>query len=147
MERAGVSCPVNGKPVNEIVVRMIAMQVIFIVLTALYLQNAYVAALLFLDFGFRAFGIASFSLLRYIAQKTVTHFQLGFKATNEAPKKFAATVGFFVVGAFSTALFFQWTLSAGIIGGLLLLFASLEALFGICVGCILYQQLTRFKLV
>ncbi|MNK08336.1 hypothetical protein D3C87_262690 [compost metagenome] len=147
MEQAGASCPVNGKQVNEIVIRMIAMQVIFIVLAALYFQNAYIAVLLFLDFGFRAFGIGQLSLLRYIAQKTVSHFQLGFKATNEAPKKFAATVGFFVVGALSAALFFHLTLPAGIIGGLLLLFASLEALFGICVGCILYQQLARFKLV
>lgn len=147
MERPGASCPVNGKQVNEIVIRMIAMQVIFIVLAALYLQNAYIAALLFLDFGFRAFGIGQFSFLRYSAQKTVTHFQLGFKAANEAPKKFAATIGFFVVGALTAALFFQLTLSAGIIGGMLLLFASLEALFGICVGCIVYQQLARFKLV
>ena len=147
MERAGASCPVNGKQVNEIVIRMIAMHVVFSILAALYFQNAYIAALLFFDFGFRAFGIGRFSLLRYSAQKTVTHFQLGYKATNEAPKKFAATVGFVVVGMFSAALFLELTLPAGIIGGILLLLASLEALFGICVGCIIYQQLARFKMV
>jgi hypothetical protein len=100
---------------------------------------------LLIDFGFRAFGLSTYSPLKSIAQKTVTHFQLGYKATNEAPKKFAAAIGFFVVGTFSALLFFQFTLFASIIGGCLLLFASLEALCGICVGCIVYQQLARFR--
>ncbi|WP_367183814.1 DUF4395 family protein [Fluviicola sp.] len=28
---------------------------------------------------------------------------------------------------------------------MLLLFASLEAGFGLCIGCIVYQQLARFR--
>ena len=144
-EVVGLSCPVNDKQVNEIVIRLVAMQVLFIAATALYFQNFYIAILLFVDFGFRAFGFSQISPLKYIAQKTVTHFQLGYKATNEAPKKFAATIGFVVVGLFSLLLFLEYSLSAGIIGGFLLLFASLESFFGICVGCMVYQQLARFR--
>jgi hypothetical protein len=145
MEKVGLSCPVNDKQVNEIVIRLVAMEVIFVAVTALYFQNGYIAILLFLDFGFRAFGFGQLSPLKFIAQKTVTHFQLGYKATNEAPKKFAATVGFFVVGSFVLLLFLEYFLSASIIGGFLLLFASLESIFGICVGCMMYQQLARFR--
>lgn len=145
MEKAGISCPVNDKQVNEIVVRLIAMQVIFIGSAALYFQSWHIAGLLFADFGLRAFGFGQISPLKYIAQKSVTHFQLGYKATNEAPKKFAATVGFFVVGIFSLLLFLEFSISASIIGGFLLLFAVLESGFGICVGCMMYQQLARFR--
>lgn len=146
-EVIGASCLINEKQVNEIVIRMIAMQVVFVGLAALYFQNPYIAGFLFADFGLRAFGMNQWSPLKYAAQKTVTHFQLGYKATNEAPKKFAATVGFFVVGVFTVLLIFQFFVSASLVGGILLLFASLEAGFGLCVGCIIYQQLTRFKLI
>ncbi|MGV3613615.1 MAG: DUF4395 domain-containing protein [Fluviicola sp.] len=145
MEKVGLSCPVNDKQVNEIVVRLVAMQVVFIGATALYFQSWQISALLVADFGLRAFGFSQLSPLKYLAQKSVTHFQLGYKATNEAPKKFAAAVGFSVVGLFSLLLFLEFSLSAGIIGGFLLLFASLESFFGICVGCIIYQQLARFR--
>ncbi|MNJ83106.1 hypothetical protein D3C87_05200 [compost metagenome] len=141
-EVIGASCPINEKQVNEIVIRMIAMEVVFIGLVALYFQNPYIAGLLFADFGLRAFGMNQWSPLKYAAQKTVTHFQLGYKATNEAPKKFAATMGFFVVGVFTGLLFFQFFVSASLVGGILLLFASLEAGFGLCVGCIIYQKLS-----
>ncbi|WP_343634692.1 DUF4395 domain-containing protein [Fluviicola sp.] len=145
MEKAGLSCPVNDKQVNEFVIRMVAMQVIFIAVTALYFQNALIAGLLLIDFGTRAFGFSQFSPLKYIAQKTVTHFHLGYKATNEAPKKFAAGVGFVVVGLFITLLLLEYAIPASIIGGLLILFAGLESVFGICVGCMMYQQLARFR--
>lgn len=145
MEKVSLSCPVNDKQVNEIVVRLVAMQVIFIAATAIYFQSWHIAVLLVADFGMRAFGFSQLSPLKYLAQKTVTHFQLGYKATNEAPKKFAATVGFFVVGFFSILLFFGFFLYAGIIGGFLLLFAALESFFGICVGCMMYQHLARFR--
>lgn len=146
-EGVGVSCPVNDKQVNEIVVRMIAMQVVFAGLAALYFQNPYIAGFLFADFGLRAFGMNQWSPLKYLAQKTVTHFQLGYKATNEAPKKFAAAIGFFVVGLFTVLLFFQFFVSASLVGGILLLFASLEAGFGFCVGCIIYQKLSTWGLI
>lgn len=140
-EEVGISCPVNDRRVNEIVIRMIAMQVVFIGLATLYFQNPFIAGFLFVDFGLRAFGLNQWSPLKYLAQKTVTHFQLGYKATNEAPKKFAASIGFFVVGLFTVLLFFQCFVSASLVGGILLLFASLEAGFGLCVGCIIYQKL------
>ena len=145
MEKTGLSCPVNGRQVNEIVIRLVAMQVIFAVVTALYFQSACIATLLWIDFGVRAFGFSHLSPLKYIAQKTVTHFQLGYKATDEAPKKFAAAVGFAVVGLFLTLLFLEYVIPASIIGGLLILFAGLESVFGICVGCMIYQQFTRFR--
>jgi hypothetical protein len=145
MEKTGLSCPVNDKQVNEIVIRLVAMQVIFAVVTALYFQSAYIAALLCIDFGVRAFGFSHLSPLRYIAQKTVTHFQLGYKASNEAPKKFAATVGFVVMASLTVLLLLEYSFAATIIGGFLLLFATLESAFGICVGCMVYQQLARFR--
>ena len=131
MEKVGLSCPVNDKQVNDIVIRLVAMQVIFIGATALYFQSWHIAALLFADFGLRAFGFDQLSPLKYVARKTVTHFHLGYKATNEAPKKFAALVGFFVVGFFSALLFLGFSLFANVIGGFLLLFAALESGFGI----------------
>lgn len=147
MEKVGANCPINGKQVNEIVVRMIAMQVVFLVFTAWWFQNPLISGLLVLDFGLRAFGFSRYSPLRFLAQKTVLHFQLGYKAADEAPKKFAAAIGFFVAILLTALLQLHFAVSASLIGGILLLFASLEAGFGICVGCILYRQLGRFHII
>lgn len=146
-EVIGANCPVNDKQVNEIVVRLIAMQVVFVGFAALYFQNPFISVFLLIDFAMRAFGFGQGSPLRYTAQKTVTHFQLGYKATNEAPKRFAATIGFFVSTIFTALLLFQFFVSASIVEGILLLFASLEAGFGICVGCIMYQKLNSWGLI
>lgn len=64
MEKVGLSCPVNSKQVNEIVIRLVALQVVFLAAIAMIFQNQYLAFVLLADFGLRAFGFSLYSPLK-----------------------------------------------------------------------------------
>jgi hypothetical protein len=143
MEPVGVSCPVNGVRVNESVVRLIAAQVIVLGLLAWWLEQPFITLFLLIDFGFRAFDVARFSLLRQVALGLSVLFKLPAKPTDAAPKQFAALLGLVVVASLLSAQLLDLQLIALIIIGLLVVFATLESVFSFCVGCIIYQLLPR----
>ena len=124
---------------DENVTRLIALQVIIIVLLVLFNHRIYLIYILISDFAIRAFTYLP-SPLAFVA-KTVSNL-LGLKPQLifGAPKKFAAAVGF--VFSLAIAVFTVTEVNAAyIIGGILMLFAFLEAAFKICVGCYVYNSL------
>jgi hypothetical protein len=134
-----VSCPVSSERINENVVRLIALFVAIIGVSSLLFVNFYTIIFLMFDFAIRAFTSGKFSLLKFIALKLFKLFSLPTKLTDLAPKKFAATLGFvfcLVIGVFY--LFNQIEIAIGLTV-ILLIFAILESVFAICVGCYVYS--------
>ena len=143
MERVGVSCPVNGTRINEHVVRLIAAQVIILGATAWWFEQPLITLFLLIDFGFRAFDGARFSLLRQLAFGLTLLFKLTPKPTDAAPKQFAALLGLLVIATFLFSQLIDLPITALIIVSLLIVFATLESVFSFCVGCVMYQLLPR----
>lgn len=145
METVGKSCPINGKKVNETVVRLIAGQVVLLTALSVLTGFYWITALLLVDFALRAFFQGKGSVLRITAGAIAGSLRLAPKPTDEAPKRFAASIGFSVVLSLLIIQFFEIPFAAYIIGGALIGFALLESVFAVCVGCIFYQQLTQFS--
>lgn len=143
MESVGVSCPVNGVRVNEYVVRLIAAQVIVLGATAWWFEQPLITLFLLIDFGFRAFDAARFSLLRQLALGLTVLFKLTPKPTDAAPKQFAALLGLLVIATFLLSQLIDLQITAAVIVSLLMIFATLESVFSFCVGCVMYQLLPR----
>lgn len=141
METQGLSCPVSGKKVDETVVRLIAAQVVIGTLIAVWQNWYWLTALLLIDFGIRAFTSYPFSLLRLNAVKINRVLDFQGKVQDEAPKKFAAGIGFGMMLLLLIAQAAGWIMTAGALGFTLIGFASLEWLFSVCVGCYLFQWL------
>ena len=134
-----ISCPVSSERINENVVRLIASMVAIIGAISLLFVNYYPIIFLMIDFAARAFTSGKFSLLKFIALKLFKLFSLPTKLTDLAPKKFAATLGFvfcLVIGIFY--LFNQIEIAIGLTV-VLIVFAILESVFAICVGCYVYS--------
>ncbi|RZK57638.1 MAG: DUF4395 domain-containing protein [Pedobacter sp.] len=134
-----ISCPVSSERINENVVRLIALMVAIIGIYSLLFADFYAIIFLLIDFGIRSFTSGKFSLLKFIALKLFKLFSLPTKLTDLAPKKFAATLGFvfcLVIGVFY--LFSQIYIALGLTV-VLLIFAILESVFAICVGCYVYS--------
>ena len=72
---------------------------------------------------------------------------LSERPTDEAPKLFAARMGFQVVVILLASQIFQLDMATWILGGMLAFFAFLESALAICVGCIVYQQLVSLKII
>ncbi|MGN7986992.1 DUF4395 domain-containing protein [Pedobacter sp. 22226] len=139
-----LSCPVSVERINENVVRIIAFMVAVIAITCIIFSNYWAIVFLIFDFALRAFTTGKFSVLKFIAIKISDGLELSPKMKDLAPKKFAATLGFvFCLLITATFLLSFYTLAL-ILTAIMTVFALLESLFAICVGCYIYSFLQVF---
>ena len=138
-------CPVDFITINENQVRFTAAGVLLSAL--LYLLTGYWWIILFLliDFTLRAVNKGKISPLNLLSGLIVKTFNIGFKPTDRAPKRFAAKIGvtltFIALGLLWTG-FPTLTFSLLII---LVLFSFMESVFAFCAGCLLYSLLRKFS--
>lgn len=134
-------CPTDGVQINEINVRLLAGLVLLTALT--YLSTGWLALplLLTIDFGLRSFDLGRYSPFGNIARGLVAAFRLGYKGTDQAPKRFAARIGL-VFGLLITGLHLA-LISTLIPTSVLATFAALESLVGFCAGCHVYTFYVR----
>lgn len=125
---------------DEHITRLVATQVIAILLLTFLSYGVYIAGILVVDFGLRAFTYLT-SPLAFIAKFTSNELKLKPKPVFVAPKKFAASIGFVFSLAILTLLLLKYVSIAHIVAILLIFFAFLEAVFKICVGCYVHSWL------
>lgn len=133
-----VSCPISAERVNESVIRIVALLVAIIAIVCIAFDNYYAMIFLMVDFAIRAFTSGKWSVLKAIALQVFKVFSLPTKMTDLAPKKFAATLGFVFCILISAVYVLQFDLAALVLTSVLLVFAVLESVFAICVGCYVY---------
>lgn len=140
-----LSCPVSHIMVNGNRVRIIAL---FVFLSSLiYLLAPFwpVPAFLSIDFFLRAFGIGLYSPLNAASGWIVKTLSIANKPIDQAPKLFAAQLGFvFSVLLLTSTLFLPPTTSY-IIAATLILFSFLESALGFCAGCHVYTILKKIR--
>ena len=124
--------------IDENVTRLVALQVVIILLISLIIKQGYLIYFLTIDFAIRAFTFWP-SPLGLLAKAAAKIFNLKPKPIFAAPKKFAALVGFLFTAAISTFILTSAVSIVYILGAILLLFAFLEAAFGVCAGCYVYN--------
>lgn len=134
-----VSCPISAERVNENVIRIIALMVSAIAIVCILSGNYYAMLFLLVDFAVRAFTSGYFSLLKQIAIQIANLLSLPKKMTDLAPKKFAATLGLGFCLLISSVYLLQFHTAAILLTSILLIFATLEGVFAICVGCYVYS--------
>ena len=139
-----LSCPISAERINENVVRIIAFIVAVIAITCVVFSNYWAIVFLLFDFALRAFTTGKFSLLKFIAIKIADGLSLSPKMKDLAPKKFAATLGFGFCLLITAVFIFDFYNAALIFTSIMIVFALLESLFAICVGCYIYSFLQIF---
>lgn len=124
--------------VNETVVRIIAAFVVIFGIVTIYTSWVYVPIFLTIDFFLRGFtGIRS--PFAFIANLIAQTLGLKEKFIFAPPKRFAAQVGFVFSLTIATLLLLQFVYAAMAVAIVLLACAILESVFGICVGCYVYD--------
>ena len=134
-----VSCPISAERVNENVVRIIAMLAALITLSCIVMGNYWAMLFLVVNFGTRAFTTGKQSLLKAIALLLFKWLSLPQKMKDLAPKKFAASMGFVFCLLISGVYLLNFPSLAMGLGIVLIVFALLESVFAICVGCYIYS--------
>lgn len=140
-----ISCPISNEKVNENVVRLIAFIVALIAICCISFSNYWVMLFLTFDFAVRAFTSGKLSMLKFIALNISKAFNLKPKMTDLAPKKFAATMGFVFCLLITATFILSFSTASLILTSIMIIFALLESLFRVCVGCYVYSFLQLMK--
>jgi len=140
-----LSCPISVERINENVVRIIAFMVAIIAVCCILFSNYWAIFFLAFDFGMRAFTNGKLSFLKFFAMKISKAMNLNPKLTDLAPKKFAATMGFVFCLLITATFIFNFFPGAIILTSVMTIFALLESLFAICIGCYVYTFLQILK--
>jgi hypothetical protein len=133
-----LECPVDRIPVNQNKIRLIALLVWGLAVTFWFTQSAFIVALLVADFALRAFGLQQYSPLAFVAGIIIKLFKIKNKPTDQAPKRFAARLGFAITLILLAFVFTGMAIVVNAITLMLIFFSFLESFLGICVGCHIY---------
>src|ERR1700744_3524544 len=88
-----LECPVEFVAINENKARLTAFFVLLLVLIFLFTNLWIIPAFLVADFSIRASVFGKYSLLGILADAIIKQGGIKYKATDRAPKRFAAGVG------------------------------------------------------
>lgn len=133
------ACPVSLKTVNEHRVRLTAFFVLAAFSFFLYTRFWPLLLLLLADFLLRATGFGKYSVFHFLSGRVLGYFNREPKMVDQAPKQFAARIGFtltlLIIATFATG----FTSTSFILSAAIIFFAFLESFFGFCTGCYLYN--------
>ncbi len=137
-------CPIEGTLINEPTVRVVAGLVAITAAVGVYFQSPIIFLFLAFDFFVRGFDKKEWSLFRYFGIKTVTFIDIKEKLIDSGGKKFASKVGFILSSILTLSAFLQFSTIVYTLGGILVLFATLESALAYCVGCKIYTLINKF---
>ena len=123
---------------NENTVRIVALLVVIATLVTLAYSWVFLAAIIAVDFALRSFTRVT-SPLAYIAKSVSRYLKLKSKPIFAPPKKFAAALGFIFSVLIALFLYLNLLIPAYITGLILIICATLESAFNICLGCYVYN--------
>ncbi len=136
-------------PVNETSARTVAGVVAVLAAVTVAFHQPWLLAVLAYGFVARALTGPTLSPLGFVATRVVTpRLRVRHRYSPGPPKRFAQTIG----ALFTTAaalLYFVAGLhvEAYVLAGIIVLFATLESALGICVGCAVFKQLMRLRVI
>lgn len=135
-------------PVNEKAARTVAAGVVVISVLTLVTGWWWLTVPLALGFIARVLAGPRLSPLGWLAMTVIAPRLGGLRLSPGPPKRFAQLIGaIFSTAAAVLALGFSHTLAAGIVLGVLLVFATLEAALGFCAGCFVFGHLMRVGVI
>jgi hypothetical protein len=132
-------------PVNEISARLVAAGVVVMSLTAITLDLPWLTAVIAYGFAARVLTGPTLSPLGQLVTRGITpRLPLEPRPVPGPPKRFAQGIGAALsVTAALLALGFALHTEAYVVLGVVVVAATLESVFGYCVGCKLFALLMR----
>ncbi|OGI01305.1 MAG: hypothetical protein A2Y25_00915 [Candidatus Melainabacteria bacterium GWF2_37_15] len=140
-------CPISSIKINEKVARLNALFVITSILIFIFTPIKWIIFFLILDFGLRAANKGKYSLIAFLSRSLADVLKLKPEMVDATPKFFAAGMGFVFCILIAALYFVGLSFFANFAAVMLMFFASLELVFGYCVGCKVYALICRFKVI
>jgi hypothetical protein len=141
--------------VDDVTVRLVAGVVLAVVLLVVLTQQWWLFAVLALDFLLRStLGPAASPVAQLVTRVVRPRVRAVPHPTPGAPKRFAAAMGAAMTAAATLLWVLHATTGSGaalvavwVIAGVMVVFPALEAVLGLCVGCVVFSWLMRAGIV
>ncbi|MFW0784543.1 DUF4395 domain-containing protein [Gordonia sp. CPCC 206044] len=144
MSRSLPSVLTFPNPVNEYAARSTAGLVIVLAIIAIVVNHPLVYALLALGFVLRVMAGPRFSPFGQLSVRIIVpKIWRKSRLVPGPPKRFAQAVGLVFSATALVLSLFGLGLAAQIVVGLLIVAATLESVFGLCLGCVAFGFLQR----
>ena len=136
-------------PVNEVSARLVAGGVVLLSLATIVFDQPWATAVIAYGFLARVASGPTLSPLGQFVTRVLTPWlHLAARPVPGPPKRFAQAIGaVFSVSAAVLALGFGLNTAAYVVLGLLIVAATLESVFGLCLGCRAFAALMRLGLI
>jgi hypothetical protein len=133
-------CPVSNVRINRNVVRVNGLITTLALVTYAFTGWAFVIIPVGLDYIIRAMMDAPMSPMARFATAVTSALGIPYRAMDKAPKVFASRIGVcFAMGA--AVCHFVAPAAAPWLAGTLAVFTTLESVFDLCVGCVVYTYI------
>ena len=135
--------------VDEVSIRVVATLVLLISILALASGQAWLFAVLAVDFALRVAYGPRFSPLAHLTLGVIRpRIPAAPRDTAGPPKRFAAAIGALLTTLAAVFFYgFGWAGATWFIGVVMVVFPALEALLALCVGCKVFALLMRLGVV
>ncbi len=133
-------CPVSGVRIDRNVVRVTGLVTTLCLAAYVWTGSAFIIVPLALDYGVRMFLDAPPSPMARMAAALARALGIPQRVMDKAPKVFASRIGFSFAAAAAVTHFAAPTIAPWIAGALAL-FTTLESVFDLCVGCVVYTYI------
>lgn len=135
-------------PVNEKAARSVAGGVVVLSTLAIVLDWHWLLVPIAAGFWLRVASGPRFSPLGQLATKVIAPRLGEPRLVPGPPKRFAQTIGAFTTTIAAVAsLALGWHAVGTVLLAVMVVFATLESVFGICVGCKIFAVLMRFGVI
>jgi hypothetical protein len=136
-------------PVNEVAARLVAGGVVLMSLATIVFDQPWITAVLAYGFIARVATGPKLSPLGLLVTKVIVpRLPIEPRPTAGPPKRFAQAIGaVFTTTAAVLALGFGLESAAYALLGVIVVFATLESVFGLCVGCKVFALLMRVGVI
>lgn len=133
---------------NQVTIRIVAAIVFTIGAFNLFLESKLLMVFLLFGFASRSIWASKVDpIARFVDFKLVPLLKLKFKPTPATPKRFAQAIGAFCTLGALWLSFIDNYFASKIILTMVVVFAFLEAAFGFCAGCFLFNLLVKVGLI
>jgi Domain of unknown function (DUF4395) len=136
-------------PVNEVSARLVAGGVVLLSLATIVFAQPWLTAVIAYGFLARVLSGPTLSPLgQLVTRGIVPRLHVPERPVPGPPKRFAQAIGLvFSTSAAALALGFGLTTAAYVVLSLLIVAATLESLFGLCLGCRAFALLMRVGVI
>lgn len=135
-----VVCPISNVRIDRNVVRVNGLITTLCLVAYVNTRAPWIIVPIGLDYVLRAAASAPTSPMTRLARAAARAIRLPYREMDQAPKIFASRIGtFFALGA-AIAHFIAPAASPWL-AGTLAAFTTLESVFDLCVGCVVYTYL------